>query len=165
MKQKLYTFFNTPHTGERFYEALDAFIAHRKEKRNPVTPTSAKMLGKLLSQYPEPTAIEMLETAIRNGWQGVFPPRNGTALFEPTEKEEAFGALVGRKHGDRISQQERAAIESLGEVSEDEFDTMESFYNAVLPEQKDARRQTLLSLIQNWTGELDKARAWSNLRK
>jgi hypothetical protein len=156
--------FDVPHTGEKFTHTLADFVQHRKEKRKKITPKSAELISKLLSKYPESVAIEMLETSIRNGWQGVFPPRNGAALYEPTLKEQAFGAMVGRGHRDRCTQQERDAIDALGEVSEDEFDTMERFYNAIIPADRDKRRQTLLALVQNWPGELDKARNWKGSR-
>ena len=57
---------------EKLNSEFHVFIKHRKEKRNPLTPTAIKrQVAKLEKETPE-TAIKMLNQSIENGWAGVF---------------------------------------------------------------------------------------------
>jgi hypothetical protein len=58
-----------------FREAWSDFLAHRKEKRKPVTPTSQTALFKNFVQWGESRATEALRTTVMNGWVGVFEPK------------------------------------------------------------------------------------------
>lgn len=40
---------------------------------------------RFLMAYPEPIAIEILRQSIRNGWQGLFPPKNGMQQKQQTK--------------------------------------------------------------------------------
>jgi len=57
-----------------FAKAWGEFLAFRAERRKKVTPRSASMLLKKLSQWGNALAIESIEQSIANGWQGVFEP-------------------------------------------------------------------------------------------
>lgn len=48
---------------------------HRKQIRKTLTPTSAAQQIKLLLQYNPKTAGEIIDNSIRNGYQGLFPPK------------------------------------------------------------------------------------------
>ena len=76
----------------------------------------------------------------------------------PTPLEIRVGKLLNRKETTRMSEKERAALKQIGEPHEDELQLLEEFYNAVIPEEKDYRRTALLTLLNNWNGEVDKAR-------
>ena len=78
----------------------------------------------------------------------------------PTPLEIRVGKLLNRKETTRMSEKERAALKQIGEPSEDELQLLEEFYNAVIPEEKDYRRTALLTLLNNWNGEVDKARCF-----
>lgn len=56
---------------------IDEFIKHRSEKKAPVTKTQ---IDKVLKKYSEKPIdfITNLEHSIANGYQGIFPPSNGT---------------------------------------------------------------------------------------
>lgn len=59
-----------------FKEAWDKWSEHRKEIRKPLTQKSVNEQIKMLSQMrTTDEAIETVELAIRNGWQGLFPPK------------------------------------------------------------------------------------------
>ncbi len=48
---------------------------HRKELRKPITPTCKKKQLAFLAKQSDPDAC--IQEAIRNGWQGLFPTKNG----------------------------------------------------------------------------------------
>ena len=54
-------------------ELAEAFIAHRKSIKKPMTEKAAELMAKKLRGFSDPRAA--VEEAIMNGWQGVFPPR------------------------------------------------------------------------------------------
>lgn len=54
-------------------ELAEAFIAHRKSIKKPMTEKAAELMAKKLRSFSDPRAA--VEEAIMNGWQGVFPPR------------------------------------------------------------------------------------------
>jgi hypothetical protein len=56
-------------------DAWEEWIAHRREKRWPVTGRALSAQLKILSEFDTETQREMLETSIQAGWQGVFRPR------------------------------------------------------------------------------------------
>ena len=76
----------------------------------------------------------------------------------PTPLEIRVGKLLNRKETTRMSEKERAALKQIGDPPEEELQLLEEFYNAVIPEDKDYRRTALLTLLNNWNGEVDKAR-------
>jgi hypothetical protein len=59
--------------GERFGTAWDLWVAHRKEKKKPLTATSVKMQIKELEKMGKCNAIAAIEHSIAKGWQGIFP--------------------------------------------------------------------------------------------
>lgn len=68
-------------------ETADAFLAHRKALRKPVTPEAAKRLATKLAQCADPDAAVSL--SIENGWTGVFPERQAAPRASPRRPSEA----------------------------------------------------------------------------
>lgn len=60
--------------SKAFFEAWEMFVAHRKEKKKPVTPTSAKLILKKLESWGEKRAVAAIEYSVEKGWQGIFEP-------------------------------------------------------------------------------------------
>jgi hypothetical protein len=77
------------------------------------------------------------------------------------------GALMRRQEGTPWDARELAAFRAarLDDCTEADFDsqlwTMRPYYHAKIAGEKDYRRRDLLTLLNNWTGELDRARAWA----
>jgi hypothetical protein len=67
------------------------WIAHRREKRWPLTERALRIQARLLAKYPPATQVEMIEASIQAGWQGVFPPkiRAGASPDRVPEKSPA----------------------------------------------------------------------------
>ena len=53
-------------------EAWAEWVQFRKEIRKPLKPTTIKLQLKMLEKHKE-NHVEILETSIQNGWQGLFP--------------------------------------------------------------------------------------------
>lgn len=75
------------------------------------------------------------------------------------------GALKGRGEGTLWSAAELAAFRMarLDGCADHDFENqlapMQAYYRAVIPREMDYRRRELLTLLNHWSGELDKARA------
>lgn len=67
--------------GTELEATLRQFIDHRRKIRKPMTDHAVDLLVKKLSRYPLDQQIELLETAIANGWQGPVWPK-GSATRE-----------------------------------------------------------------------------------
>jgi hypothetical protein len=61
---------------DAFRASWDAYLAYRREMRfKSLKPQSQVTLLNEMAAWGEKTAIEAINTSIRNGWQGVFEPR------------------------------------------------------------------------------------------
>jgi hypothetical protein len=93
---------------------------------------------------------------------------------EPTRSRMlALNAIFRRQPGTAWSSADVRALDESGLLSVDEFDfveaceTVRGFYLAKIPREMEHRfwrRTTLQTLLNNWAGELDKARAWNRDR-
>ncbi len=63
-----------PFNSEAFSKAWQDWQQHRKEKKKPITPTSAQAQFRTFNEWGETRSITAIEHSIRNGWQGVFEP-------------------------------------------------------------------------------------------
>ena len=72
-----------------------------------------------------------------------------------------IGSWFKRKPTDRPSPKEILAYTRIGETSPDDWDAMEAYYTAKFsPRERDRRRKSVDTLLTNWPGEMDRARAW-----
>ncbi len=62
------------------HDLAQAFVAHRKAGKSPLTTHAAQLIAKKLAAFPDPAAA--IETSIINGWKGVFAERS-TAPVAP----------------------------------------------------------------------------------
>ena len=65
-------------------EAIEDWIAYRKEIKKPLKPMSIKGVTKKLLKHPYEVQEAMVEQSITNGWQGLFEVKNATQ--KPVEK-------------------------------------------------------------------------------
>lgn len=75
-----------------FLKAWESWQAHRKEKRQKITPTAARLQLKKLSEAGIIKAIQMINQSIANGWTGLFdvkaqPQESGSFLTRLQESE------------------------------------------------------------------------------
>lgn len=78
---------------------------------------------------------------------------------ENTDAMIRIGAMFGRKPSTLWSVYEAEALDQLGDISED-IESVAEFYGADIPQSDDYRRKSIETLLNNWNGEVDKARAF-----
>lgn len=72
-----------PFDSESFRDAWSDWVQHRKEKRKPITPLSAKKALAELAIMGETRAIAAINHSISNGYQGIFEPDPARNLAPP----------------------------------------------------------------------------------
>ena len=94
------------------------------------------------------------------GWrQWNATRKQATRVDAMTPTMEAIGAMLKRKPTTLWSVAEVGALIDL-KPSQDEIDALTPFYAADIPKDDDRRRTSLSTLLNNWNGEVDKARKW-----
>jgi hypothetical protein len=66
-----------------FNTAWNEFLQHRKEKRAPMTPTAQKNMFGKFTAWGVASAVAAIDTAISNGWTGVFEPKQNKSNSKP----------------------------------------------------------------------------------
>lgn len=79
---------------DAFREAWVLWQQHRKEKKNPLTPTATKQQLKKLEEMGEARAVAAIKHSIAGGYAGIFEPKNGATqgLF-PDDPSRPPGAV------------------------------------------------------------------------
>jgi hypothetical protein len=70
--------------------------------------------------------------------------------------------LYRRREATRWSEREVRAMRKIWPVSEEDLSLIEAYYTAAILPDKDIRRRDLLTLLNNWPGEVDRARKWAD---
>ena len=71
-----------------------------------------------------------------------------------------LGAAHNRRANTLWTVYEAECLAALEPLNEEELTTILAYYTADIPESADYRRRDLATLLNNWTGELDRARKW-----
>ena len=71
-----------------------------------------------------------------------------------------IGRMLGRRDGTLWTVAEAVALKTTSPTLE-EVESMEKYYLAIIPRDEDFRRRDLITLLNNWNGELDRARIFS----
>ena len=88
----------------------------------------------------------------------VPPPRQAERGWIPTALQKRIGKLVGRRDSTRWSDREIAALKALRDPAEEDLVALEAYYTLDIPSHRDYRRHGLLTLLNNFPGEVDRAR-------
>ena len=80
------------------------------------------------------------------------------AEWVPSGLQKRFGKLFQRRESTRWSPREIAALKGLGEPSEEDLQVLEGYYALRIPPDRDRRRHDLLTVLNNFPGEVDRAR-------
>lgn len=100
----------------------------------------------------------------------IYPPAPTGELFassDPTEKTpelhptmKRLGALYNRRHTTPWSEKEKKSFKAAS-INEEDLALIEKYYKAyVVVDGKDFRRHDIVTLLNNWNGECDKARRY-----
>jgi len=69
-----------------------------------------------------------------------------------------IGGWFKRKCSTLWSVYESEALEQIGEIDSEDFATLERYYTAKIPQADNFRRRDVMTLLNNWSGEIDRAR-------
>lgn len=75
-----------PFSSESFKAKWDLWITYRKDKGKPVGLISAKEAFAQFSIWGEDKSMIAISEAIRNGWQGIFEPKQNGNSRQPTNR-------------------------------------------------------------------------------
>jgi hypothetical protein len=96
------------------------------------------------------------------------PPRgkkatgNSESPQQTTDSQHRFSRIMGRRLSSAWSPKELAALKALGNIDPSDLESVETFYRENQSNEKAYLRTSLATLLNNFPGEVDKARAWSN---
>jgi len=70
-----------------------------------------------------------------------------------------IGRWFGRQPDTRWIVAEAEALAAISPINCSDIDLLEEYYQRDIPPPEDIRRRDLLTLLNNWAGEIDRARA------
>jgi len=95
---------------------------------------------------------------LKEGKKEGIEGKNGNGVFVPTPSMIRAGKLYNRRESTKWTAQEIKAIKAISPINDDDFKAIERYYTAKLPPDSDYRRRDLVTLLNNWNGEVDRAR-------
>lgn len=78
--------------------------------------------------------------------------------WNPTPQMIRLGGLLKRKPKTVWSKNEIKAFRALGKIEDSDLSLLEAYYGDKIPPASDWRRKDLLTILNNFTGEVDRAR-------
>ena len=85
-----------------------------------------------------------------------------TGLWNPSERQTRVNTFFNRRNTTLWSDHERKAWKKNAEITpNDEFEILEKYYLATNVGDIDYRRRDLVTLLNNWQGEIDRARKFT----
>ncbi len=100
----------------------------------------------------------------------IEPPMNhqgleGNGRTEKTELQLRLGSLFNRKPSTPWTASELKALKVIGRPDEEDLQILETYYRAKLPKSENFRRRDLGTLLNNFAGEIDRARNFKPQRE
>jgi len=88
-------------------------------------------------------------------------PQRGNAgggMVENAALKVRLGKFFNRRESTRWDEKELKALKSIVPIDPADVDLLEKYYSAIIPpDAMDCRRKNLVTLLNNWNGELDRA--------
>lgn len=94
----------------------------------------------------------------------ISTPKPPNGEWHPTAEQLRLGGLFGRKPTTRWHPKEIKAWKEVTPIEESDLKLLEDYYGARIPEATDYRRHDLTTLLNNFAGELDRARNYKPSR-
>jgi hypothetical protein len=82
-----------PFSSEEFKDLWRDWIQHRKEIKKPLTKTATKHQVSFLRGMSESMAMASIQTSIRSGWTGLFPPAKSITHCQTVNFQETGGGF------------------------------------------------------------------------
>jgi hypothetical protein len=90
-------------------------------------------------------------------------PPKGELLFPLWKKR--LGAIFNRKESTAWSEKELKAFDAIVPIDDFELQLVEKYYRAErIKGEKNRSRRDLITMLNNWNGEVDRAKVWANRR-
>lgn len=110
----------------------------------------------------EPTTRDERETAlVEKITKGIKEGKNSERI-PTTDQSKRIAAIFHRRETTAWSEKEVESYKRIGTAQPDDLTLVESYYKASLPADSDYRRHDLCTFLNNWQGEVDRARKWKN---
>jgi hypothetical protein len=93
-----------PFSSEDFKEIWQCWINYRKEIRKPLKPSMINQQFKTFVEWGEAYAIESMKNSIKNGWTGLFFPKDDVASIKSDAKKEKFEKQMDQKDQEYFGQ-------------------------------------------------------------
>jgi len=87
--------------------------------------------------------------------------------LQPEPRRDEYIAAINRWYKRRASTKwtpkETRSLKAVLDLhtTDDEFKVLDRYYSANIPISSDYRRRDVVTLLNNWSGEIDRARKWS----
>jgi hypothetical protein len=144
--------------------------AFREERKASGIKGAVKRWGRDSSAIKEPMAKNGSSSSIFSLQSSDVPPtpprgNRGGGSVENSPLMIRIGKFLNRKPTTRWDEKERKALKALLPVDPEAVDLVEGYYLADIPEEKDIRRKSIQTLLNNWNGELDRATLYATSHK
>ena len=143
------------------------FLRHQKnDDLNPANPAHRQIIALLKDQAERfPDSKSLFPKGASKGLTspigiGKGKGKGNGKAWEPREIHIQMGKMLGRRESTKWSDKEIEALESILPIDEQDMALVGEFYDAIIEPGEDHRRTALLTLLNNWNGEVDKARAY-----
>jgi len=143
------------------------FLKHQKnDSLNAANPAHRQIIALLKDQAERfPDSKSLFPKGASKGLtspigKGKGKGKGNGKAWEPREIHIQMGKMLGRRESTKWSDKEIEALESILPIDEQDMALVGEFYDAIIEPAEDHRRTALLTLLNNWNGEVDKARAY-----
>jgi hypothetical protein len=127
-----------------------------------------KIYYELIPDAIPPELYERVKKFVKHGCETGYlkrykPPKRGEKSQEDTSPlQRRIGAIFGRRASTTWSKKEMEAWKAIGGVEEVDVACIERYYKTMKkkPKEEDISRRDLQTLLNNWHGELDRARSY-----
>lgn len=93
-----------PFSSEDFKEVWQCWVNYRKEIRKPLKPSMISQQFKTFVEWGEAYSLESMKNSIKNGWQGLFFPKDEVASIKIDVKKEKFDRQKDEKDKEYFGQ-------------------------------------------------------------
>jgi hypothetical protein len=125
-------------------EKRNACNAGVTPKKRRVTPSEARAIAE--AKVPPPPGA---------GELGLSDSPNG---LRPNHEQKRLNAIFCRRDTTKWNPSETKALRAISPIPEEDLAAVERYYSARIPKDEDYRRHDLPTLLNNWNGEVDRAR-------
>lgn len=142
----------------REYNRMKQAEHRAKTKSNNVNDTSITVIENKQCQHITDNRYQITDPLLNiEEPKGSSHPAKAGKEWNPDEKQIRVASWFNRRASTKWSDKELRAWSKL-DRSNETLDLLQGYYGADIIAQDDWRRKDLLTLLNNWTGEMDRAR-------